>query len=272
MIIAGDFDMHIPKGLCIKDVSLGDINGDGIIDVLISLKTAGYHAAAYGAEVPLFLLLGQQGGGFIVEQKIPDVLYGYYRNLSHSEAGNGYIDIVYDLVDGAACHHTDTSRFWYDEIENDWLLKEFYYQQAFSADPHAFVCALPEMMDLPLSEFAESRLTQGYIITNLEFFDTVCELPVESSNDGIHLSYTIAAKVDSTNMYYEGYILMQFESDGWVSFFIQTIRGEYEAGTPLAITANNEDLSFTIQGDTWRRSEHDIDDFELVEIEGTCNG
>jgi len=264
MIKAGDFDDHIPKGLCIKEASLGDINGDGVMDALLSLKTAGHHAAAYGSEVPMFLLLGQPGGGFIVEQKIPDVLYDYYRSYSYAIAGNGFIDIVYDINGGLACHHTYVSRFWYDEAENDWLLKEFYYQSSFTMDASTFVRALPEFEDLPLSEFVKARLHSGYKMTDVDYFDTISVIPVTSSDGSYYMSYTIAVKIDRTGKYYEGYILEKFESID-LEGFVQTIRGKYRPGSPVTIIANKDDCSFTIQGDTWIRSFDDIDEFLLVE-------
>ena len=263
-MLNGDFDDYIPKGFCITDGTLGDVNSDGTQDALICLTSAAISTRMYLGVVPLFVLTGQPNGGYDVECKVAEALFSPYRGESHPVAGDGYIDIVYSYVGGAASHHTQIMRFLYDRSKNDWLLHEFSYQPMFSSDyseelPPEFVRPLPDFAGLPLEKLTGDEFYDSS--PDLDFPDTVVQFIVPSYNE-YNEFYTLIVKLNEEAGYYEGYIYHYYEvieSGG----FIQTVRGEYDAGTALDVTADEEGRSFTVFGDIWTMGEYDPDSFFL---------
>ena len=207
-MLAGAFDAYVPKGLCISTGSLGDVNGDGVEDALICLMTGGYRAAAYSGIMPLLVLIGQPDGGYIVEKKNTRAFFTPYRSSSYPVAGNSYIDIIYDFVGGAACHHTQVYRFCYDSEISDWLLKGFSYQPTFALDysdkvPSELVCPLPNFADLPLDMMVRDVYDEQMV--DWDYFDVVGELVVPSWGDNNEV-YTLAVNLNEATGCYEGYI------------------------------------------------------------------
>jgi len=255
-LISGVFSDYIPAGFCVSAGSLGDINADGIEDALLCLSTGGYRAAAYSGVMPLFLLLGQQEGGYIIEQRISGVLFTPYRSSSYVIANNGYIDVGYDVVDGAARHYTHIGRFRYDAERNDWLLKEISYQPTFDHSGvtiPAFVRAPPHILDLPLGCYNNNAFYSNP--AEWSSFDAVVSFGVPSY--GVYSSiYTLAININKTAGYYEGYIYYYYESLE-IGGFIQTIRGGYNVGSELEITVDESEEAFIVLGDVWKMSWYD---------------
>ena len=263
----GAYDDYLPQGFCISSGSLGDINGDGIEDAVICLSTEGCRVGVLGyvMRTPLFLLVGQPGGEYVIEQKIPGDMFTPYRSSACPIAGTGYIDIVYDIEDGATHDYLETYRFCYDESRNDWLLKEFSDVPKY-ADGNseaittpALVRALPEFMGLPLSKFDRNSFYDGY--TNHDYFDAVGILTLPSGASWYRYSeiYTIAVIVERATGYYEGYIYNNINIDSYdddVGYLMQTIRGDYRSDSSLAVTVSETGGSFAIQGDTWVLNGH----------------
>ena len=266
-MLQGDFDDYIPKGFCIMNGSLGDVNGDGTQDALICLMSStDSMVAVYSSIVPLFVLIGQPDGGYVVEYKVADALFTPYRSKSFPVAGDGYIDVVYSYTGGAASHRTQTMRFFYDKSKNDWLLKEFSYQPTCNVDyseelPSEPVRPLPDFAGLPLKKLTRHEFY--YSVPDWDYFDAVCDYAVPSYNNSYSTVYTLAVNLNESTGYYEGYIYNYYESlkSGG---FIQTIRGEYSPDTSLVIKANAEDGAFTICGDVWTMAEYDSGTFHLT--------
>jgi len=261
-LISGVFNDYIPAGFCVSAGSLGDINADGIEDALLCLTTGGYHAAAYYGIMPLFLLIGQQDGGYSIEKRISDVLFTPYRSSSFVMANNGYIDVGYNIVDGAARQYTHIGRFHYDADRNDWLLKELSCQPAFDDSGviiPAFIRAIPNCLDLPLSSYNHNTFYNNPV--DWSSFDAIesFSAPLYSEHNG---TYMIAINVNRANVCYEGYIYHCYES--WESSdFIQTIRGVYEVNSKLDIVVDESKRAFSVQGDVWKMSEYDDSAFIL---------
>ena len=234
-----------------------DAHDQAVASAPICLITDGYRPAMYYGPMPLFVLIGQPGGGYVVEQKIPQMLSNFYRSSWLFTAGDSYIDIVYYEVNSDACYH-----FRYDADMNDWLLKLFYHTPSLYYDGSGhrvadFIDALPDIMDMPLRRFNRDVFWNARL--EKQFFDAVKTFSAANPLwEDQQVTYTIAVKLSASGDYYEGYIHERNES---YSGFIQTIRGECIAGTPLTITVDEEAVSFTIQGDTWQRSEWDADAF-----------
>ena len=266
-MLLGDFDDYIPKGFCIMGGALGDVNGDGTQDALICLISAAAPVAAmYLSVVPLFVLIGQPDGGYVVEYKVADALFSPYRGSSRPVAGNGYIDIVYSYVGGAACNHTQIFRFLHNKAENDWLLEEFSYQSTYNFDyseelPPEPVRPLPDFAGLPLEKLTGDEFYDS--VPDWAYFDAVCDYAVPSYDTAYSNVYTLAVKLNKATGYYEGYIYQYYENHA-PGGFIQTIRGEHSPGTELAVTANVEEGSFTVCGDVWKVAEYDSSTFHLA--------
>ena len=264
-LLAGVFSAYIPKGLCIAGGALGDVNDDGTEDALLYFISDSPRTAAYTGIMPLFVLVGQPDGGYVVEKKNAEALFTPYRSSSYPVAGDGYIDIVYDYVGGAACHHTQVGRFLYSTTERDWLLAGFSYQSTYNSNysenlTPRLVRPLPDFANLPLEKFNGGEYYNS--ADNWAQFDAVCELVVPSWGEHSEI-YTLAVVVDEISGCYEGYIYLHYESlDS--GGFIQTIHGEYELGAELVVTSNDEEMAFMIQGDAWKLDEYDSDAFYLA--------
>ena len=261
-LISGVFSDYIPAGFCVSAGSLGDINADGIEDALLCLSTGGYRAAAYFGIMPLFLLIGQQEGGYSIEQRISDVLFTPYRSSSCVIVNKGDIDVVFNINDGAARNYTQIGRFRYDAKRNDWLLKELSYQPAFDDSGltiPTFVRAIPHCLDIPLSCY--NRNTFYNNLAEWSRFDAVESISIHSYS-GYNDTFKIAINVNRAGGCYEGYIYHcdeSLESGG----FIQTIRGEYEMDSKLKVVIDESKRAFSVQGDVWKMSEFEDSMFIL---------
>ena len=261
-LISGVFSDYIPVGFCVSAGSLGDINADGIEDALLCLSTGSYRAAAYFGVMPLFVLIGQQEGGYRIEQRISDILFTPYRSASYVIANNGYIDVGYNVVDGAARQYTHIGRFRYDAEKNDWLLKEISYKPSLvdnGVTTPDFVRAISNCLDLPLGCYNQSTFYNSTV--EWSYFDAA-ESFSTLSYYGHSVTFTLAINVNRADGYYEGYIHYCYES-GESGGFIQTIRGEYSTGSKLEVTVDASKRTFTVQGDIWKMSEYDENSFIL---------
>ena len=263
--LGGKFNNYIPNGFCISNGSLGDVNNDGIEDALICLTTGCHRTVGYIGISPLFILIGQSDGSYVVEQKIPEVLFTRYRSSSYPFAGTGYIDIVYDYVGGAACSHLYANRFMYDPVKNDWFLEMISFQPGYSIDwsepiSPTFINPLPDLIDLPLGQFNRELFYNSQ--TPWDFFDAVSIITTPSNGD-FDVVYTVAVIVNDDTGCYEGYIHKYFKSlDS--GGFIQTVRGANKKETNLVVTSNNEEQYFCINDDIWVLYSEDQDAFHLL--------
>lgn len=261
----GRFDAYIPQGFSMSGGSFGDVNGDGIEDAVLYFVSDGVQTESYSGVMPMFVLIGQPDGGYAVESKNSRALYTSYRSAFYPVAGDGFIDIVYDMTGGAACHHLGVYRFWYDTTQSDWLLKEYSYQPAYTADyeqdiPPSFVTALPQMVDCSVAEFVGGTFYTTSV--DWEYFDEVVEMG-SFAWGGTAMEYTLGVKINEETQSYEGYIYLRYssiESGG----FIQTVQGAMTTGQKLDVAADTAKKSFTINGDTWVLADHDEDAFHLV--------
>ena len=265
-MLNGDFDDYVPKGLCIMSGTLGDVNSDGTQDALIGLTSAMVFEQMYSSVVPLFVLIGQPNGGYVVECKVADALFSPYRSESYPIAGDGYIDIVYSYVGGAASHHTQIFHFPYNKAENDWLLEEFSYQPTFRGDyeeelPPEPVRPFPEFAGMPLEKLTGEEFFNGSL--DIEYVDETCQFFVPSYDDKYKDIYTLIVVLNESTGYYEGYIYQYYEAMESGNF-IQTIRGDYSPDIGFALEANEEEKSFAVCGDVWTMSEYDPLSFHLT--------
>ena len=257
---AGVFDAFIPHGFCIAHGSLGDVNGDGIGDALIELQTGGTtYDYGYGP-MPVFVLLGQQKGGYALSYIAPEALATPYRSSYYAEAGEGYIDIIFDEVDGAGSMPITITRFLYDSDAQDWLLNEFSYCEGYHYTrddlhkdyrlPYEPVSPLASFEGLPLSEF---QGWEPYKMPDFKTFDAL-ETLRNPAYDVYHRVFTIAVNENKAAGLYEGYLYCYYENQGDSledSHLIQTFRGELKTGERLRVVVDEEKLSFAVQGDEW---------------------
>ena len=265
-VLTDDLSIYVPSGFVISSGSIGDINNDGIEDAIICLTSAGRRIAAYHGVMPLFALIGQLDGGYVVEHLNQGALYTPYRNSTYPIAGTGYIDMVYNYVSNYTSHFTEVYRFFYDSEKHEWLLKEFLSQPTYSTDysermPYSFVQALPSFYNMRLIEFVGDIYSTSQIEWN--YFDMIAQgwFPDASASANKHL-YTLALRVNDNEGYYEGYIHRSSElSDS--GFFVQTIRGNIELDALYSITIDEENYSFIINNDKWKFNSHNGESFYL---------
>jgi|GEM_PF-6841925 len=248
----GVFRDYIPTGFRIADGSMGDINNDGITDVLLSLITDNYRVADYSGELPLLILLGQADGSYIVERKIPGILFTGGENFSYPVAGEGYFDIILEYSKGAVGHDININRFIYNPLKNDWLLKSFSYQHDISTigNPNypELISPFPDMIDLPISYFDREWFYNNQ--TSWDYFDEISIL-----KHGQRDTFTLAIKVRNDIDCYEGYIYKSFGNNDSSGRFIQTVRGTIRNNIKPIITSNDEDLTFSVYDNIWKLDE-----------------
>ena len=241
LLESGALADDVPMGLTVYGGAVADINCDGIEDVALSLVSDGAINAYYISFLsPVHLLLGKADGGYEVAQKFESDLFVPGRGSSHIEAGEGYIELHYELVGGAFSNHTMVLRFSYDAAAEDWILSEFGY--CFTYRPNYMIqvpdmIAAPEHLRVPISTH---NVREAVEEVRPELYDVTAEFGNRFF------------AVNRTETGYEGVIYYYWEYNGETHTGITcTIAGELPADMELAVRPTEWADRFYIGNDRW---------------------